>query len=211
MPTRVATAEPLQTVQENHSVHDYLTFINAAFHELCQAWANWWSPLISPDAPRLWGYPFVWLGRFGRTLQFLGVVTLMLDIVGVERLQSAGNRLSFRTASRKVRRIWIRTRRFVRAAFVRANSRWDSPQHKEAKRRMRCDKPLFVFWIVLVAGCGVARFAVELTHPTFVAPLGFRIPYALFEGAGGVLQGGNLCGATDYPDSNSSAVHWCNC
>jgi hypothetical protein len=52
---------------------------------LTDAWALWWSGQQLTDHT-LYGAPVLWLGRAGKLLAFLAGMTLVLDMIGSERL-----------------------------------------------------------------------------------------------------------------------------
>jgi hypothetical protein len=59
---------------------------------LTDAWALWWSGQQLTDHT-LHGAPVLWLGRAGKMLAFLAGCTIVLDIIGSERITSWGSAL----------------------------------------------------------------------------------------------------------------------
>lgn len=57
------------------------------------AWMAWWGgkTLIGTT---LWGIPILWWGRIGKLMQFLGGLTVVLDLIGPERLLAIARRTS---------------------------------------------------------------------------------------------------------------------
>lgn len=64
--------------------------------DLFDAWRLWWEGHSVLDL-ELWGLEITWWGRIGKVLQFVGALTVVLDIIGPERLLAFGD--SLRTAS----------------------------------------------------------------------------------------------------------------
>ncbi|NJP09061.1 MAG: hypothetical protein HC866_05870 [Leptolyngbyaceae cyanobacterium RU_5_1] len=57
-----------------------------------EAWALWWSGHLSPHST-IWGVSIFWWGRLGRTMQFVGAVTIIADIIGPEKIRKFGSSL----------------------------------------------------------------------------------------------------------------------
>ena len=52
-----------------------------------EAWARWFGGDATLRDARLWGLPVLWWGRLGKSAAFLAGMTLILDIIGPERLR----------------------------------------------------------------------------------------------------------------------------
>ncbi|MEU5695443.1 hypothetical protein [Actinosynnema sp. NPDC020468] len=66
--------------------------VGKAVGEPLRLWGRWLSGEKVDDA-RLWGLPMLVWGRTGKLLQFAAGLTVVLDLVGPERLREFGNRL----------------------------------------------------------------------------------------------------------------------
>src|SRR5438876_6825500 len=60
--------------------------------QLCQAWGLWQRGSI-PENFSLWGQGKVFWGRFGKVLEFLGFASIIVEIIGPERLHRTGSRI----------------------------------------------------------------------------------------------------------------------
>jgi hypothetical protein len=67
-----------------------------------QAWSLWLDGKPTTDL-RMWGEPMLVWGRVGKVLQFLGALTVIVDIIGPDRLRRFGQDL--RSETGVVRRI----------------------------------------------------------------------------------------------------------
>ena len=59
---------------------------------LLQAWTGWFNGQLGPDH-LLWGVEILWWGRVGKVAQFVGALTVIVEIVGADRLRTFGNSL----------------------------------------------------------------------------------------------------------------------
>ncbi|SED59742.1 hypothetical protein SAMN04489727_8519 [Amycolatopsis tolypomycina] len=64
-------------------------------------WMRWWAG-EKVDGAQLWGLPMLVWGRIGKGLQFAGGLTVVLDLVGPERLRAFGKRLYVVNWTKKV-------------------------------------------------------------------------------------------------------------
>jgi len=70
-----------------------------------QAWADWFTGReIDPQA-RLWFMSVLWWGRLGKIISFLGGATIILDLIGPDRLRSLGHDLAGEEMHRKRTRV----------------------------------------------------------------------------------------------------------
>ncbi len=53
-----------------------------------QAWGAWWSGHHLREETLLWGRTLLFWGRLGKSLQFAGAITVILELIGRERLAS---------------------------------------------------------------------------------------------------------------------------
>ena len=63
--------------------------------ELQKAWGSWSSGELKQDYP-LWGIKIFWWGRIGKFVAVIGASTIIVDIIGPERLRSLGESLHTR-------------------------------------------------------------------------------------------------------------------
>lgn len=56
---------------------------------LWEAWSRWFEGRL-PDDAELWGMSLVFWGRLGKLLQFIAGLTVVLDLIGAERLRAWG-------------------------------------------------------------------------------------------------------------------------
>jgi hypothetical protein len=54
--------------------------------ELIEAWSRWFGGDPSLPDSYLWGLKIVWWGRLGKLFAFLGALTIVLDIIGADKL-----------------------------------------------------------------------------------------------------------------------------
>lgn len=59
---------------------------------LLEAWGQWFSGNTVPGQAELWGVSVLWWGRIGKALAFLAGATVILDIIGPERLREWSRR-----------------------------------------------------------------------------------------------------------------------
>ncbi|WP_304454442.1 hypothetical protein [Nocardiopsis sp. YSL2] len=94
---------------------------------LTDAWALWWSGQQLTDHT-LYGAPVLWLGRAGKMLAFLAGCTIVLDIIGSERLIAWGEQIQ----TSKGKWIWWTLvplgALLVPWVSVLAFRRWDPPE-----------------------------------------------------------------------------------
>lgn len=76
--------------------------------EYFAAWSLWTEGLLGPDYV-LWGVTVLWWSRIGKIISGISALTIILEIIGPERLRLFGKRLrtniNFRWAARKVIRL----------------------------------------------------------------------------------------------------------
>jgi hypothetical protein len=65
-----------------------------------EAWARWFDGDATLRDAELWGLPMLWWGRIGKFAAFLAGMTLIMDIVGPERLRQFSGRYLERHRSR---------------------------------------------------------------------------------------------------------------
>lgn len=128
--------------------------------EIWREWANGTSVLHM----ELWGVDVLWWGRIGKVLQFVGALTVILDIIGPERLLGFGE--SLRTASP------------FDGMVDRARQRWN-PIWEWAKRRI---KPAEVPTRLELGRGAVVRLVVQ----TATVVIGFAVA-VLFTSWGWIL------------------------
>lgn len=61
---------------------------------LFSAWALWFQGIELKDAT-LWGITFIWWARLGLILQFIGALTIIVDIVGHKKIREFGKKLKY--------------------------------------------------------------------------------------------------------------------
>ncbi len=97
---------------------------------LWDAWREWAAGRSTLDL-EVWGLEVVWWGRLGKILQFVGALTVVLDIIGPERLIGFGQ--SLRSASP------------FAGTIARARRRWE-PLWAWVRERRRTPQPLPAGW-----------------------------------------------------------------
>jgi hypothetical protein len=72
--------------------------------ELFAAWSLWLSGKLN-DSFILWGIKLVWWGRIGKFLQAFAILTVIVELIGAERLTAFGNRLHGAFSLQKARHL----------------------------------------------------------------------------------------------------------
>ncbi|MDL1900497.1 hypothetical protein FBR02_06975 [Anaerolineae bacterium CFX9] len=126
-----------------------------AIEEYIAAWSLWSQGLLGSDY-LLWGVAIFWWARIGRIISAVSALTIVLEIIGPERLRRFGSRLrtniNFRWAARKVIRLSRTvTRLFSFAAALLASS--DDRRLASTMDELFEDSPIITLFIhVLLIG-----------------------------------------------------------
>ncbi len=83
----------------NAIVHPLIALIHAICAyatELGVAWQAWLHPTTSPEMPVLWGHRMIWWSRLGKIMQLCGGLSIVFEIIGVERINAFGVRFGLR-------------------------------------------------------------------------------------------------------------------
>jgi hypothetical protein len=106
---------------------------------LISAWRAWWEGSPMPDLT-VWGLRLLWWGRLGKMGEFLGGLTVLLDIIGSERLRAWGRNLRDRQQPARARagKLWRNAHRlpfaFVRYMWVERMA-WEELKQTPLKAR----------------------------------------------------------------------------
>ncbi|MFB9906165.1 hypothetical protein [Allokutzneria oryzae] len=71
--------------------------------DIVDAWFAWFSGQKLDEMTILFGWPLLYWGRLGKCLAFLGGATILLDVIGPEKLGEWGNRWRYRLEQREWR------------------------------------------------------------------------------------------------------------
>ncbi len=77
-----------------------------------ELWAGWASPCAEKLGPKIFGIHLLWWGRAGKLLQFIGGMTIVLEIFGIDWVRYQADR--FR-ANAPLRELWTTVRESWRA------------------------------------------------------------------------------------------------
>jgi hypothetical protein len=135
--------------------------------DLVEIWRTWLSGESVTDS-ELWGVSMLWWGRIGKLLQLFAALTIVVEIVGPERLRRFGRSAHRRVEPATAWRIATGTYRWIRAVFRYVNAESDSEAEKLASAEMRTYKTnslniavgvgLGVLISVLTGADGVGQF-----------------------------------------------------
>lgn len=131
---------------------------------LLEAWHTWSAGQPTGDL-LLWKLPILWWGRIGKLAQFAGALTVILDLVGPERLRAWGRSLHRRSSQPLAQRVpgALRTIRDVFAvmfswAITTTPGPSDDPEESERKRELLDRQER------LGVGCGTLAFGLIATY-----------------------------------------------
>ncbi|SCG47499.1 hypothetical protein GA0070609_1934 [Micromonospora echinaurantiaca] len=132
--------------------------LSSGFGEFGAAWSVWWDGRSASQEP-LWGHTVMWWARVGKLLQFAAGLVVLLDLVGPERLRSAGRRLS--------------------ASYAEAR-RLATAMRPEIKRTLPAAVRSAMAQVLLVANVGLAilvaaQWATVRQNPALLAPLAVSV------------------------------------
>ena len=103
-----------------HTVTDLLNFQAHGLHHLAgivtELWHHWRYPRISPDDPQIIGFPLIWWGRGGKTLEFISATVIVLDLIGPARLHRWGHKFHRARLYKRLTARWRRLGRILRAS-----------------------------------------------------------------------------------------------
>jgi hypothetical protein len=121
---------------------------------LIGAWHTWWT-VGSLSTMSIHGVPVTWIGRFGKLLQYIGALTVVLDIIGAVKLSHIAVSLKSINFGGIARRDALDAVRFAGHSLLGfLHSGKESPHHQAAARNSR------YFWtdiaIALVLGSALA-------------------------------------------------------
>jgi|SRR6266853_2395283 len=113
------------------------------------AWRLWWNGVPLQDYT-LWGHKMLWYARGGKFLEFLGALTIVIDIVGPARIRKTGENLrqwfSFADSRQRVR---VYSERIKRALH------WNPPYREVTFKDILTDSMLcssLILSILIVVG-----------------------------------------------------------
>jgi len=95
-------------------------------HDYFELWRTWGDGQPTADLT-LWGLKVLWWGRIGKMAQFIGAMTIILDLLDPERLRSWGHTIHSRKIQESVARLidtWDRYHYDVLSAAVILDTEW---------------------------------------------------------------------------------------